>query len=162
MFAMGAFKQLDATIPVANFCTMPELVVKAVAQPRFVALLLGLFAAVTLLLTIIGLYGAVAYGVNQRTREIGIRMALGARSRNVLALVIGQGSRPALVGECIGMAGALALMHLLAGQLYEIKPTDPATFRLVALGLLFVSFVACYLPVQRITKEDPMIALRDE
>jgi len=156
------FKRLDAALPVANFRTMPELVAKAVARPRFSAFLLGLFAATALALTLVGLYGVVAYGVNQRTREIGIRMALGARRQNVLALVIGQGMRPAFGGVGIGMVGAFGLMRLLAGQLYEIKATDPATFGVVSLGLLFVSLVACYAPARRAAKIDPMAALRAE
>jgi predicted permease len=156
------FKQLDAMLPLANFRTMPELVEKAVARPRFSTLLLGLFAAAALLLTIVGLYGVVAYGVNQRTREIGIRMALGAQRQNVLALVIRQGMQPAIAGVCIGMVSALALMRLLAGQLYEVKTTDPATFGIVAFGLLIVSMVACYIPARKATKIDPMAALRIE
>jgi putative ABC transport system permease protein len=156
------FKQLDATLPVANYRTMPELVAKATARPRFSALLLGLFAAVALVLTAVGLYGVIAYGVNQRTREIGIRLALGARRQNAMALIIGQGMRPALVGMVIGMAGAFGSMRLLANQLYEIKPTDPMTFGMVALGLSFVSLVACYLPARRAAKIDPMVALRTE
>jgi ABC-type antimicrobial peptide transport system permease subunit len=155
-------KQLDAAQPIANFRTMPELVAKAVARPRFNTLLLGLFAAAALMLTAVGLYGVVTYGVNQRTREIGIRMALGAQRQSVLALVIRQGMRPAFAGVAIGMAGAFALTRLLAGQLYEIKATDPVTFGIVALGLLFVSGVACYLPARRATKIDPMVALRNE
>jgi len=155
-------KQLDAALPVANYRTMPELVANAVARPRFSTLLLGLFAAAALLLTVIGLYGVVAYGVNQRTREIGIRMALGAQRQSVLALVIGQGMQPALIGVGIGLASAFVLMRLLASQLYEIKPTDPATFGLVALGLLLISLVACYLPARRAMKVDPMVALRVE
>src|SRR6266508_1524952 len=156
------FKQLDAALPVANFRTMPELMAKATARPRFITLLLGLFAAAALMLTVIGLYGVVAYGVNQRTREIGMRMALGAQQQNVLALIIRQGMRPAFVGVSVGMVGAFGLMRLLAGQLYEIKPTDPATFGIVALGLLFVSLAACYIPARRAAKIDPMAALRTE
>jgi putative ABC transport system permease protein len=156
------FKQLDAAQPIANFRTMPDLVAKAVARPRFITLLLGLFAAAALMLTAIGLYGVVAYGVNQRTREIGIRIALGAEPQNMLALVIRQGMQPALVGVGLGLVGAFALMRSLTNQLYEIKPSDPATFGLVALGLLFVSLVACYIPARRATKVDPMTALRVE
>jgi putative ABC transport system permease protein len=156
------FKQLDAALPVANYRTMPELVAKAVARPRFSALLLGLFAATALLLTVVGLYGVVAYGVNQRTREIGIRMALGAQQQNVLALVIRQGMLPALVGLGIGIACAFVLMRLLAGQLYEVKATDPVTFGLVAFGLLLIAFAASYVPARRATKIDPMMALRCE
>jgi putative ABC transport system permease protein len=154
------FKQLDPALPLANYQTMPELVAKAVARPRFSALLLGLFAAAGLMLTVVGLYGVVAYGVNQRTREIGIRVALGAQRQNVLALVIRQGMRPAFAGVGIGLVSAFALMRLLTNQLYEIKPTDPATFGIVALVLLFVSLVACYIPARRATKVDPLTALR--
>jgi putative ABC transport system permease protein len=141
---------------------MPQLVTNAAARPRFSTLLLGLFAAASLLLTIVGLYGVVAYGVNQRTREIGIRMALGAQQTNVLVLVIRQGMQPALIGLGIGIAGAFALMRLLASQLYEIKPTDPATFTIVAFVILFVSLVACYIPARRAAKIQPMIALHYE
>jgi predicted permease len=155
-------KQLDPTIPVANYRTMAALVSRSVAKPRFSALLLGLFAGVALLLAVVGLYGVVAYGVSQRTREIGIRMALGAQRQNVLALSIGQGMRPALVGVGLGMAGAFALARLLAGQLYEIKPTDPMTFGLVAAGLSIVALVACYIPARRATQVDPLAALRGE
>ncbi|HKS43403.1 MAG TPA: ABC transporter permease [Blastocatellia bacterium] len=156
------FKQLDATVPLANYRTMQQLVSNAVARPRFITLLLGLFAATALLLTVVGLYGVVAYGVNQRTREIGIRMALGAQRQNVLALVIRQGMQPALVGLVIGMAGAFVLMRSLASQLYEVKAGDPLTFILVALSLLLIACAACYVPARRATKIDPMVALRYE
>lgn len=155
-------KKLDATLPVADYRTMQQLVTTAVARPRFTTLLLGLFATTALLLTIVGLYGVVAYGVNQRAREIGIRMALGAQQRTVLALIIRQGMRPALIGLSIGIAGAMALMRLLSSQLYEVNPTDPATFSIVALGLFFVSLVACYIPARRAAKTDPIEALRHE
>jgi predicted permease len=155
-------KRIDALLPVANFRTMPELVAKAVARPRFSTLLLGLFAAAALMLTVIGLYGVVSYGVNQRTREIGIRMALGAQRQDVLALVIGQGMRPAFVGVGIGMLGAFGLTRLLANQLYEVKAMDPATFGMVALGLLFVLLVACYIPARRAAKIDPIVAIHSE
>jgi predicted permease len=156
------FKQLDPALPIVDFRTMQQLVTNAAARPRFSTLLLGLFAAASLLLTIVGLYGVVAYGVNQRTREIGIRMALGAQQTNVLVLVIRQGMQPALIGLGIGIAGAFALMRLLASQLYEIKPTDPATFTIVAFVILFVSLVACYIPARRAAKIQPMIALHYE
>jgi putative ABC transport system permease protein len=155
-------KKLDATLPVANFRTIQQMVATAVARPRFITLLLGLFAATALLLTVVGLYGVVAYGVNQRTREIGIRMALGARQQNVLALVIRQGMQPALIGLGIGIAGAFALMRLLASQLYEVQASDPLTFLIVAFGLLLIAFAACYIPARRATKIDPMAALRYE
>jgi putative ABC transport system permease protein len=156
------FKQLDAVLPVANYRTMLQLVETAVARPRFSTLLLGLFAALALLLTVVGLHGVVTYGVNQRRREIGIRMALGAQQQSVLVLVIGQGLQPALLGLGIGLIGAFALMRLLVSQLYEVQATDPLPFGLVALGLLVIAFAACYIPARRATKVDPMIALRYE
>jgi putative ABC transport system permease protein len=149
-------------VPLANYRTMQQLVSNAVARPRFITLLLGLFAATALLLTVVGLYGVVAYGVNQRTREIGIRMALGAQRQNVLALVIRQGLQPAIVGLVIGMAGAFVLMQTLASQLYEVKAGDPLTFIMVALSLFLIACAACYVPARRATKIDPMVALRYE
>src|SRR5262249_58898812 len=114
-----------------------------------------------LLLTVVGLYGVVAYGVNQRTREISLRLALGAQPQNVLALVIGQGMQPVGVGVGVGMISAFALTRLLASQLYEIKPTDPATFGLVALGLLCVALLACYFPARRAAQTEPVADLPD-
>ncbi|HMG33233.1 MAG TPA: ABC transporter permease [Blastocatellia bacterium] len=156
------FKQLDAAIPVANFRMMPELVDRAVAKTRFTTLLLGLLALAALVLAVVGLYGVVAYGVNQRTREIGLRMALGAQPRSVLALVVRQGLQPAIVGCGIGLLGAFALMRMFANQLYEVQATDPGTFALVAAGLLPIVFAACYIPARRATKIDPMMVLRHE
>jgi len=133
-----------------------------VARPRFITLLLALFAVTALSLTVVGLYGVVAYGVNQRRREIGIRMALGARHENVLLMVIRQGMQPAVIGLGIGLLGAFALVRLLASQLYEVKATDPVTFAIVALCLLLIAFAACYLPARRATQIDPMNSLRCE
>jgi putative ABC transport system permease protein len=156
------FKQIDAALPIANFRTMEQVVTTALARPRFSTLLLGLFAAMALLLTVVGLYGVVAYTVNQRTREIGIRVALGAQRHSILTLVIRQGMQPALIGLTIGLTGAFALMRLLASQLYEVQATDPLTFGVVAIGLLLTACAACYAPARRATKVDPMVALRGE
>ena len=155
-------KSLDPTLPLANFRTMESLVSNALARPRFSTFLLGLFAAKALALTMVGLYGVVAYAVNQRTREIGIRMALGASQRRILALVVRQGMFPALLGQAIGVAGALALTRLLSNQLYEVKPADPLTFLCVITVLLLVALAACFLPARRAAKVDPMVALRAE
>ncbi len=155
-------KQLDPALPVANVRAMTERVATALAKPRFNTLLRGLFGATALLLTAVGLYGVVAYGVNQRTREIGIRMALGAKRTNVLALAIRQGMQPALMGLCVGLVGALGLMRLLTSQLYEVQPTDPVTFIPVGFGLFVIALAACYFPARRATKVDPMLALRCE
>jgi len=155
-------KSIDPALPLANFRTMESLLANAVARPRFSSFLLGLFATTALLLTAVGLYGVVAYATTQRTREIGIRIALGASGRNVLALVVRQGMWPALIGLAIGLAGALALTRLLANQLYEVKATDPLTFFCVTALLLLVALAACFLPARRAAKVDPMEALRYE
>jgi predicted permease len=155
-------KQLDALLPVANYRTMPELVSKATARPRFVTLLLGLFAAAALMLTVIGLYGVVAYGVNQRTREIGIRVALGAQPRDVLTLVIGQGMKLVLAGVALGISAAFALTRLLKELLFGVSATDPLTYGLIALLLMLVALLACWIPARRATKVDPLVALRRE
>jgi putative ABC transport system permease protein len=155
-------KQLDAALPVAKFRMMDQLVTTSVARPRFSALLLGLLAATALVLTSVGLYGVVAYGVSQRTREIGIRMALGARQTTVLGLVIRQGLQPVLSGLCLGLPGSIVVMRLLASQLYEVQATDPATISLVVGCLLLISFAACYIPARRAARIDPTLALRQE
>jgi putative ABC transport system permease protein len=146
----------------ANFVTMDQLVSESVAQPRFNTVLLAAFAALALALAAVGIYGVIAYSVNQRTHEIGVRMALGARSGDVLRLVLRQGMKPALVGALIGLAGAWAATRLISGLLFEVNATDPATFAAVTLLLLAIALLACWIPARRATKVDPMIALRCE
>ncbi len=125
-------------------------------------ILTALFAGVALLLASIGLYGVVTYAVVQRTREIGVRLALGAQRRDVLALVLGQGLKLAGIGLLLGLVGAFGLTRLLYSLLYQIEPTDPATFAMVTLLLLAVAVFACWLPARRATNVDPMVALRCE
>jgi ABC-type antimicrobial peptide transport system permease subunit len=115
-----------------------------------------------LILAIIGLYGLLAFTVTQRQREIGIRMALGAQRFDVLNLVVGQGMRLILAGVVIGLFGSLALTRVLASVLFEVEPTDPATFATVTFSLSFVALLACYIPAHRATKVDPMVVLRTE
>ena len=129
---------------------------------RFAVVLLGIFGTLGLLLAAIGLYGVLAFAVSQRTREIGIHMALGARARDVLFMVIRQGMSLVLVGVAIGVAGAYAVTRTIRSLLFEVGATDPLTFVAVLLLLLFVGFVACYVPARRATKVDPLEALRYE
>jgi putative ABC transport system permease protein len=153
---------LDGQIPVGDVHAMDELIAVSLAQQRFNMLLLGLFAALALILAAVGIYGAMAYAANQRTHEIGIRTALGAQRRDVLRLVMRDGAKIALFGIASGIAGALALTHLLASLLFEVKPTDPATFAGVVILLAFVVLAACYIPARRAMRVDPMVALRYE
>jgi predicted permease len=153
---------LDGQIPVSDVHAMDELIAVSLAQQRFNMLLLGLFAALALILAAVGIYGAMAYAANQRTHEIGIRTALGAQRRDVLRLVMQDGAKIALFGTASGIAGALALTHFMVSLLFEVKPTDPAIFGCVALLLATVVLAACYIPARRAMRVDPMVALRYE
>ena len=154
--------EVDPNQPVANIRTMDDVLAASVAQRRFTMTLLGGFAGAALLLAAIGLYGVIAYAVQQRTREIGIRMALGATRRNVLGLVLRQGINLAGIGVVVGIAAALGLTRVLTKLLYEVKPIDLPTFGGVSLVLLLVALLASWLPARRATKVDPMKALRYE
>lgn len=153
---------LDGQIPVGDIHAMDELLAVSLAQQRFNMLLLGLFAALALILAAVGIYGAMAYAANQRTHEIGIRTALGAQRRDVLRLVMKEGTTIALCGIAFGIAGAFALTRLMGSLLFEVKPTDPVTFAGVATLLALVALAACYLPARRVMRVDPMVALRYE
>lgn len=158
----AAVRELDKEQPVAKLQTMQTVIGESVAQPRFRTILLGSFGALAVVLAAIGLYGVLAHTVAQRSREIGIRMALGARTQDVLVLVLRQGMTLVLIGIAVGLAGALALARLLSGLLFGITPTDPVTFTVVPLLLGAVALAACWLPARRATKVDPMEALRCE
>jgi putative ABC transport system permease protein len=155
-------QSLDADVPVFNIKTMDEYMSASVAQPRFNTTLLSIFAAVALVLTVIGLYGVMSYAVAQRTNEIGIRMALGAQAGNVLALIVKDGVKMVGVGLVIGLAGAFALTRLLSSLLFGVTTRDPATFLAIAVLLSVVAMLACYVPAWRATRVDPLEALRCE
>ena len=141
---------------------MEEVLVGSLAFQRFIMALLTAFAGLAIVLASVGLYGVIAYLVTQRTHEIGVRMALGARSHDVLRMVLGHGLRLVGIGVVLGLAGALALTRFLAGQLYGVRPTDPLTFIAVTALLAVVALAATYLPARRAARVDPMIALRNE
>jgi len=154
--------QLDPDAPVFSIETMQGLVRDAAASNRFQMLLFGVFAAIGMALAAVGIYGVISYSVSQRTHEIGIRMALGAERGQVLNLVVGQGLVLTCAGVAIGLAGALGLSRFLATLLYDVKPTDPATFIAVSLVLAAVALLASFIPARRATKVDPVVALRYE
>jgi predicted permease len=157
-----AVKAVDPDQPVARIRSMDSIISGAVGNRRLMASGLGSFAALALVLVAIGLYDVVSLSVARRTREIGIRMALGARQSQVLLLVIRRGMGPALVGLAIGVGAALALSRVMTGMLYEVKPTDPLTFAGASGLLVAVACFACWLPARRAASVDPMRALRTE
>ena len=158
----NAFHQVDSTVPVRDVLTMDDVVTKSLSQSRFNMLLLGVFASLALLLAVIGIYSVLSYSVRQRVPEIGIRLALGARLSDVLRMVIVEGMKPTLLGVVIGVAAALAMGRVVANLIFQVRPTDPATFIAVAALLAGIAFLACIVPAYRASKVDPMIALRNE
>jgi putative ABC transport system permease protein len=154
--------QLDPALPLFGIHTMKEMRDHNVAPDRLNLGLLGGFAALALVLAIIGLYGLLSFAVTQRQREIGVRMALGAQRFDVLNLVVGQGIRLILAGVVIGLLGSFAVTRVLASVLFEVEPTDPLTFVTVTFVLCVVALLASYIPARRATKVDPMVALRFE
>jgi putative ABC transport system permease protein len=154
--------EVEPNQPIHNLMTMEQRLANTTASRRLNTVLLGSFAAVALVLAVVGIYGVMSYAVTQRRREIGVRMALGAQRNNVLGLVIGGGLRLTLAGVVIGLIGALALTRYLSTLLYSVKATDPVTFLAVAVALMGVALFASWLPARRAAKVDPMVALRTE
>jgi putative ABC transport system permease protein len=157
-----AIRAVDPALPVASFKTMNQLLSDSVANRRFRTVLTSIFATLAIILALIGIHGVFSYGVAQRNHEIGVRMALGAGRGDVLRMILGEGLLLAFIGIAIGVAGALALTRFLRSMLFEIQPTDPATFIGVAILLALVALAACYIPARRASRVDPMVALRHE
>src|SRR5262245_57147301 len=161
-----AVLSIDPSLPLQEVRSVEEILSTSLARRRFTLSLIGVSALLALMLSSIGIYGVVSYSVSQQTHEIGIRLALGAKTGDVLQLIIGRGILPALIGIGLGVAGALMLSRLIAnlaaGLLFEIRATDPTTFAAIALLLVSVALLACYLPARYATKIDPLTALRHE
>jgi predicted permease len=153
---------VDKDLPVSEIRTMEEILSASLARRRIFMTLLAVFAGAALLLAAVGIYGLMAYSVNQRVHEIGLRLALGADRGDVLQMILGEGARIAVIGTAIGVAAALALTRLMSTMLFGVSATDPATLSLVATVPLGVAFLACYIPARRATRVDPMVALRHE
>jgi predicted permease len=155
-------QSINPELPVFGAQTLNEMVSASLSERRFSMEMVGLFALTALLLAGLGIYGVISYIVSERTHEIGIRLALGAQSRNILGMVLRQGLGLALVGTAVGLVCALIVSHLMAGLLYGVRPTDPLTFAGVALLLIGVALLACYIPARRAIRVDPLVALRHE
>ena len=153
---------LDPGLPIESIQPMTQIVEESVAQPRFRTTLLGLFGAAALLLAVIGIYGVLSYSVGRRTREVGIRLALGAGRGDVLRLVLSEGLALTAVGLAAGAAGAVVLTRFLSSLLFEVGRLDPVTYAAVALTLVAAGLLACWIPARRATRVDPVIALRAE
>jgi putative ABC transport system permease protein len=158
----SAVREMDPSVPVFQLQTMSDLVADSLVRPRFLSLLLGAFSAIALSLAAIGIYGVMAYSVTQRTQEIGVRVALGATTRNVLAMVVSEGLKMTAVGLIFGLTAAFWLTRWMATLLFEVSATDPFTFAMVGICLTAVGLLACFLPARRAAKVDPMVALRYE
>ncbi|HLJ40190.1 MAG TPA: FtsX-like permease family protein, partial [Candidatus Acidoferrales bacterium] len=158
----SALHDVDPGEPLTHVESMEQVVSGSLNDWRFHAILLGIFGTLAVLIAAVGVYGVISYSVAQRTHEIGIRLALGAQRRSVLRLVVGQGLKLACIGIVIGIAAAFALTRLMSSLLFGVSATDPLTFACVAILLVLVAMLACYIPARRAMRVDPMIALRYE
>jgi len=155
-------QSVDPELPVFGAQTLNETVTASLAERRFSMVMIGMFALTALLLAGLGIYGVISYIVSERTHEFGIRVALGAQTRDILGMVLGQGIRLAAAGTAVGLIAALVVSHMMAGLIYGVRPTDPLTFAGVALVLIGVALLACYIPARRAIRVDPITALRYE
>jgi putative ABC transport system permease protein len=158
----GAVWKLDPQLSLYNITTMDMAVQESVSVRRFALFVLALFASVAMLLAVSGIYGVLGHAVAQRTREIGIRIALGAARRDILRMVLSEGGKLAAAGVVLGLIVSYLMTQFLRALLYGVTPTDPLTFALVALLLLSTALIACWIPARRASRVDPMIALRAE
>jgi ABC-type antimicrobial peptide transport system permease subunit len=158
----AALRDLEPLATLTNVVPLNQIVSNSISAPRFYAVLLGTFAAVAIVLAAVGIYGLLAYTVAQRVREIGVRMALGASRRGILALVLGHGALLAAIGVTAGLVGAFVVTRYLSSLLFGITPLDPATFIAVSLVFGGVALLAAYVPARRATRVDPLVALRSE
>jgi putative ABC transport system permease protein len=157
-----AAQSVDRDQPVQDLETMDEIVARRFGEIRFPMTLVWSFTALALVLAAIGMYGVMSYSVSRRTHELAIRMALGAERHALLKMVVGEGLMVTLIGIIVGTGAALGAGHVIASYLYGVSPNDPLTYILMALGLVCVSVLACFMPARRATKVDPMVALRYE
>ena len=155
-------RAIDKDVPITHIQTMDQVFGASVAQPRFSMLVVGLFALLALVLSMVGIYGVMSYSVSRRSHEIGVRMALGAGAKQVMVLVLREGMLLAFTGIVIGSLGAFALTRLMRSLLFEVSAKDPVAFAAVAGLLAAVAFIACYIPARRATRVDPLVALRQE
>jgi len=153
---------MDSAVPLAQIRTMEELLDESLVQQRFRTWLISGFAALALLLSAIGLYALISYSVSQRTREIGVRVALGAQRSNVLGMVLREGMQLLVFGLLLGLVGAFSVTRIIRSLLYSTSSTDALSFIVTSLTLIAVALLACYIPARRATKVDPMVALRYE
>ena len=160
--ARSAIAEIDSKLTVYNIRTLDQVVSDTVAAPRFVTLLLGLFAALALALAAVGVYGVISYSVAQRTQELGVRIALGAERLAVVRLIVGQALVLALIGIGVGLAAALGVTRAIASLLFNVSAVDPPTYAGVALFLALVAILAAYLPARRASAIEPIVALRSE
>ncbi len=155
-------EKVDPSIPVHSISSMDQIIARSMADRRFTLELLGIFAAVALLLAAIGIYGMMAYSFSQRTHEIGIRIALGAQRMDIFRLAVGEGMQLVAIGLVLGLVGAAGLTRFVRTMLFGVSPADPITFAAISAALAAVAFLACYIPARSATRVDPLIALRDE